>query len=358
MKANESIDADRSDPLTMSVVICAHTMDRWHDIMAAVASVRDQSVAAEEIIIVIDYNRELYEKLAEALPDVMVVENRNQKGLSGARNTGFEVSSGEIIAFLDDDAVARNDWLEELRNGYASESVAGVGGTTLPAWETERPRWFPEEFDWVVGCTFRGREPGRVRNLLGGNASFRREVFTVTGGFPTDMGRTSDDKRPLGAEETELCIRASQLRPDWEWLFVPEAVIWHRVPAARERLGYFRSRCYAEGLSKAAMTRSVGVADGLSTERSYTINTLGRGVLRGIGQTLHGNVAGLQRSFAILLGLLAASLGFMAGTIRFRSSPTGRKNQPVRSDDDANDSDPDVSRGRAEPGGGDASALG
>ena len=72
--------------------------------MAAVSSVRNQSVAAEDIIVVIDYNPGLYEELTAALPDVMVVENRNAKGLSGARNTGFEVSSGEIIAFLDDDA--------------------------------------------------------------------------------------------------------------------------------------------------------------------------------------------------------------------------------------------------------------
>ena len=129
-----------SDSLTISVVLCAHTKDRWHDIMAAVSSVRNQSVAAEDIIVVIDYNPGLYEELTAALPDVMVVENRNAKGLSGARNTGFEVSSGEIIAFLDDDALARSDWLEELRNGYVSDTIAGVGGTTLPAWETARPR--------------------------------------------------------------------------------------------------------------------------------------------------------------------------------------------------------------------------
>lgn len=352
------MNSDRGDPLTMSVVICAHTKDRWHETTAAVASVRDQSVAAEDIVIVVDHNRELHEELAAALPDVTVVENRKEQGLSGARNTGVEVSSGEIIAFLDDDAVARSDWLQELRNGFISDAIAGVGGTTLPDWETGRPRWFPEEFDWVVGCTYRGREPGRVRNLLGGNASFRREVFTETAGFPAAIGRTSADRRPLGAEETELCIRAGQLRPDWEFLFVPDAVIWHHVPAARERLSYFRSRCYAEGLSKAAVTRSVGLTDALATESSYTVHTLGRGVLRGIGEALRGDLGGLQRSCAILLGLFATTLGFAVGIIGSSSWPFGRQNQPARSDEDGSRSDPDVSRGRGEPGGGHVAAVG
>lgn len=120
----------------------------------------------------------------------------------------------------------------------------------LPAWESERPRWFPEEFDWVLGCTFTGREPGTVRNLLGGNASFRREVFSVAGGFPSHIGRTSEQSRPLGCEETEFCIRVRQHRPDWTFVFEPQSVIWHRVPAARETFSYFRSRCFAEGLSK------------------------------------------------------------------------------------------------------------
>lgn len=314
--------------LTISVVICAYTFDRWDDVLAAVASVRSQSTAPEEIVVVVDHNPGLYGRLRRALPDVTVVENRKQRGLSGGKNTGVEVTSSDVVAFLDDDAVAHTGWLEHLRDAYTDDRIVGVGGTTLPLWESDRPRWFPEEFDWVLGCTFTGREPGPVRNLLGGNASFRREVFSVAGGFPTDIGRTSAQRRPLGCEETEFCIRVNQHRPEWIYVFEPRAVIWHRVPAARERFAYFRTRCFAEGLSKAAVTRSVGVADGLSVERKYTTRTLTRGVARGLGEALRGDRTGLERSCAISVGLLATAAGYARGggaSLRLRPAMRGAK---------------------------------
>ena len=304
--------------LTMSVVICAYTLDRWDDVLAAVRSVVNQTTPPEETVVVVDHNPELYERLHAALPAVTVVENRHAKGLSGGKNTGVEMTTADVVVFLDDDAVAHPDWLLHLRDAYTDDSIAGVGGTTLPLWDSARPRWFPEEFDWVLGCTFTGRDPGPVRNLLGGNASFRREVFSVAGGFPTDIGRTSEQSRPLGCEETEFCIRVNQHRPDWRFVFEPSAVIWHRVPEVRARFSYFRSRCFAEGLSKAAVTRSVGVSDGLSVERSYTARILTRGVAKGLGEALQGDPAGIERSYAISVGLLTTAAGYARGVTSAR----------------------------------------
>ena len=299
--------------LSVSVVICCYKFDRWQDVLDAVASVRNQTNPPDELIVVVDHNPHLYKELRDALPDVTVVENRYERGLSGGKNTGIDIASGEVVAFLDDDAVADAQWLLHLREAYSSPGIAGVGGSTHPLWETARPRWFPEEFDWVVGCTFIGREPGVVRNLLGGNASFRRDIFAAVGGFSTDMGRSSSHARPLACEETEFCIRATQHRPDWTFVFEPRAVISHRVPAPRERFAYFRSRCFAEGWSKAAVARTVGHADGLSVELRYTTRTLTRGVIRGFGEAFRGRRAGLERSVAICVGLLTTSVGYVAG---------------------------------------------
>jgi glycosyltransferase involved in cell wall biosynthesis len=304
---------------TVSVVICAYTDERWDDILAAVRSLETQRVPPHEVVLVVDHNPALRERLDATLPDVQVVENRGERGLSGARNTGVALARGDVIAFLDDDAVAHPEWLQNLAAAYTYPEVAGVGGLTLPLWETARPPWFPEEFDWVIGCSYVGQEPGVVRNLLGGNASFRREVFDVAGGFNSLLGRTAVSRRPLGCEETEFCIRVSRHRPGSVFVFEPSALIWHRAPAARERFSYFRSRCYAEGLSKAVMTRRVGAADGLSTERRYAAVTLRRGVLRGIGDALHGDRAGLARAGAITAGLVATTAGYTVGTLRSRS---------------------------------------
>src|SRR5581483_7826900 len=101
------------------------------------------------------------------------------------------VTGSDAIAFLDDDAAADPSWLAELLRGYQERDVLGVGGRIDPAWSTKRPRWFPEEFAWVVGCTYRGipSHPSPVRNLIGANMSLRRSVFDAVGGFRTELGR-------------------------------------------------------------------------------------------------------------------------------------------------------------------------
>lgn len=311
-----------SDP-DVSVVICVYTEDRWEDILAAVASVRTQSYPALETLLVVDHNPVLLDRLTKEykeVQEVRVFANAGPRGLSAGRNTGIAASRGEVIAFLDDDAVAERDWLLHFASGYADPRVMAVGGRTMPIWASgRRPAWFPEEFDWVVGCTYKGIPSGlvRVRNVLGGNASFRRSAFDVAGGFATGIGRDGD-KRPLGCEETELCIRLSRARPDAVLLIDDRAVIHHRVPEAREHFGYFRTRAYAEGLSKALVARSVGADKGLESERRYATRVLPAGVVRGLRDAALSRPGGAGRAGAIVAGVLTAAGGYVVGTVRAR----------------------------------------
>jgi GT2 family glycosyltransferase len=304
----------------ISVVICVYTEQRWGDILAAVESVANQSRPAHETIVVVDHNPVLEARLAGELtwprrPSTITVgPNRQAAGLSGGKNTGVAVASGDIVAFLDDDAVAEPDWLKFLADSYGPPAVAGVGGMTLPRWDTGRPSWFPHEFDWVIGCNYAGMPASLapVRNLLGGNASFRREVFDLVGGFTTGVGR-SGRKLPLGCEETEFCIRLHQLSPDATLLIEHRSVIWHRIPAARCRFTYFMTRCYAEGLSKARVSQNVGSADGLSAERAHVLATLPAALARNLTAPVRGERGGLGRAGAIVAGLAAAAVGYLAG---------------------------------------------
>ncbi|MFD4413961.1 MULTISPECIES: glycosyltransferase family 2 protein [unclassified Streptomyces] len=307
----------------ISVVVCVYTEDRWEDILAAVSSVRAQSLPALETLLVVDHNATLLERLTREYKEtdaVRVLANAGPRGLSAGRNTGIAASRGEIIAFLDDDAVAERDWLRHFAAGYADPRVMAVGGRTMPIWASgRRPAWFPEEFDWVVGCTYKGLPPGRVRvrNVLGGNASFRRTAFDAAGGFATGIGRDGD-KRPLGCEETELCIRLTRAEPDAILLIDDRAVIHHRVPEAREHFGYFRTRAYAEGLSKALVARSVGSGKGLESERRYATRVLPAGVARGLRDALLARPGGAGRAAAIVTGVLTAAGGYVLGSVRAR----------------------------------------
>ncbi|MFF5186980.1 glycosyltransferase family 2 protein [Streptomyces sp. NPDC000345] len=311
----------------MSVVICVYTEDRWADILAAVASVRAQTHPALETLVVVDHNPALLDRLAREYKEhdeVRVLPNAGPRGLSAGRNTGIAASYGEVIAFLDDDAVAERDWLRRFADPYSDPRVMAVGGRCEPVWSSgRRPDWFPEEFDWVVGCSYRGLPPGRVRvrNILGGNASFRRTAFDIAGGFAGGIGRDGG-RRPMGGEETELCIRLSHARPDAILLVDDRAVIHHRVPGAREHFGYFRTRTYAEGLSKALVARSVGSDKGLETERRYTTRVLPAGVLRGLRDAALARPGGARRAGAIVAGVLTAAGGYVVGSVRARRNGT------------------------------------
>src|SRR5437867_3729768 len=139
-----------------AVVICTYDESRWERLREAVRSVREQSLPPLEVIVVVDHNASLLAHARRELDGVLVVENSEQPGLRGARNSGLYAASASHVAFLDDDAEAFESWLEVLAQPYEDPEVAGVGGATDPVWEVGRPAWFPPEFDWVVGGAYRG----------------------------------------------------------------------------------------------------------------------------------------------------------------------------------------------------------
>jgi glycosyltransferase involved in cell wall biosynthesis len=300
-----------SEPPTISVVICAFTRDRLEVLSESVDSLRAQTLPAHEIVLVIDHAPELLEEVRGLWPDLKIVENRERRGLSGARNSGVAEATGEIVAFLDDDAIAGPDWLERLAAAYADPNVLGAGGTVRPRWVEGKPGWFPPEFDWVVGCTHSGMpqqlEP--VRNLVGANMSFRRAPLLDVGGFSHDLGRVGT--LPVGCEETDLSIRVHQRWPEAEILYDPAAAVEHVVPPARGRVRYFVDRCRAEGRSKAVLSGMVGTQDGLSSERSYVRRTLPLGVLRDVGAFFKGDGSGLSRAAMIFVGLTATTVDYL-----------------------------------------------
>jgi glycosyltransferase involved in cell wall biosynthesis len=311
---------------SISVVICAYTLDRAEILGEAIRSVAGQTCPALEILLVADHNAALAAWARQSFPMATVIENDRAKGLSGARNTGVARARGDVVAFLDDDAVADPTWLALLSEAYADPATIGAGGGIEPVWPGGRPAWLPREFDWVVGCSYEGlpKRIAPVRNLIGCNMSVRRDVLARVGAFREDLGRDGDNAS--GCEETELYIRAAAAFPAGRILYVPEAVVRHHITGPRTRWAYFRARCRAEGRSKASMVRSVGGRDGLSTEAAYVSRTLPAGVVAGLGAALRGDGSGLYRAGAIVAGLWFVGSSYVAGTIGRRF---GRKPAPA-----------------------------
>jgi glucosyl-dolichyl phosphate glucuronosyltransferase len=301
---------------TVSVVVCAYTMARVALLDRALSSVRSQTRPALEILLVVDHCRELLDRSRQVAEGVRVCANTGGRGLSGARNTGVATARGDIVAFVDDDAAAAPDWLEWLVRAYEDPRVAGVGGRVIPEWEAGRPAWFPQEFDWVVGCSYVGQPmvTAVVRNPIGANMSFRRESVLAVGGFSTEVGRVGT--RPMGCEETEMSIRMARRDPAAMIILEPRAIVRHHVPRDRSRWGYFWRRCWAEGLSKASVSRLTDPRAALSSERSYMLQDLPRGVAHGIADAVRrGDGGGAVRALTIGAGLTVTVSGYVLGKV-------------------------------------------
>jgi glycosyltransferase involved in cell wall biosynthesis len=291
---------------TVSVIIAAYSSERWQYLRDAVASVRAQSRPALETIVVIDHNPELLTRATRELTGAVVLANDGARGASGARNTGVARSKGEIAAFLDDDARATAGWLATLLTHFADPHVVGVGGRVDPLWASARPSWFPGEFDWTVGASYTGmpQTPTEVRNVWSNNMAIRRSVFDAVGGFREEMGKVGTHSRP---EDTDLCLRANS----GAWVYEPSGAVDHWVPVQRARLRYFLRRCFDEGRGKAELAAMEGARTSTSVERSYARTVLPKAALRGLGEAMRGDFAGVARSAAIVAGFGATAAGFV-----------------------------------------------
>ena len=306
-------------PLSVAVVVCAYTERRWDDVVASYESLIAQIRAPDEIIVVIDHNQALLSRFAERFPTAHVLANAGPDGLSGARNTGVEASSADVILFLDDDATAGPQWVQAIMEPFEAAAVQGVAGWANPNWDQPgRPSWFPEQFLWVVGCSYDGlpTQQADIRNPLGCAMGFRRSAWETAGGFSSSVGRVGS--HPVGCEETEFSIRLRQIEPASRIVMVPEAVVNHRVSGERLSRKYFLRRCYWEGVSKAIVSAGVGSKDGLESERSYTTRVLPRAFATGLLDTVRGDLAGVQRSAAVASGLVATTAGYLRGRIAGR----------------------------------------
>jgi GT2 family glycosyltransferase len=324
--------------LTVSVVIPAYTLDRWPILIKAVDSVRRQTVTPDEVVVSVDNNDELLELCrahwpGAAEPPVRTVANRFSEHLDGydahfkagvarrfgggsARNAAVETIASDVIAFLDDDAWAEPDWLEQLLRVYEQFPVVAVGGAPLPAYETERPVWFPTAFDWVFGCAYEGlpRSTGPLRHLIGANMSVRREAFEALNGFRPVGGRWYADV-PAHFDDLDLCMRIADRFGTDSLYYEPRGVVHHYVSAARVSWRYFYRRCYFVNREKVQAFRDMGSAADLVAEREFVWRALTRYCVADFRRGLAGQPGSFRAVGATIAGVSLAGLGHIRGRL-------------------------------------------
>jgi glycosyltransferase involved in cell wall biosynthesis len=299
--------------MRVSVVLCEHTMDRYDDVVEAAESVFDQTHDDVELVLVSDGNPDVFERFEAEFghrEDVRTRCNDRNRGLLVSRNDGADVATGDIVAFLDDDAVAHPEWIERLVAAYEDHDAVAAGGKMVPMWVDGEPRFLPEEHYYLIGATHRGfgdgvDTPGEVRNTNGSNISFRREVFLELGGFDADIGGRKGDANLQGGE-TELCER---LRAEYGRgvRYVPEAEVAHKVFDYRTDPRWLLDRAFWQGYSKRGMEQFVA---GSGDEESAFLGRLLGEFVPGRTWNLLTDPDPVEAKQLVWLVLLTATVGF------------------------------------------------
>ena len=257
---------------TVSVVVCTHTDRRLGLLRECVDSVRAND--PHELIVVVDSNRPLLDRLRKILPAGIEVIPSMGRGVSAARNAGVAAATGELVAFIDDDAAAEPDWLRELAQPFDDPDIVAAGGRIVPRWEAETPI-LPPELYWVVGCTYRGHptvaQP--ITRPIACNMAARHEALLDTGGFPIEFGPSGPKPKNHSNEEIALAVQLRRRYGRNSIWYTPGAVVRHFVPASRTTWTYLWQRCVAEGISKADVRMRYGAA-AMGFDRSYARRTL------------------------------------------------------------------------------------
>jgi len=308
------------EDLKVTVIICAYTMERFGDTVEAIDSVIAQNLKPHELIVAVDHDKELFQRLKSELPnDMKIVLNEGIRGLSETRNVGIRAASGNLVAFIDDDAISEESWLENLTKPFYDPMVVAVGGRSVPLWlNGKRPYWFPEELDWIIGCTYKGLplDGNMIRNVPGCNMAFRKTAFDKAGFFRSEIGGLK--RTPRGGEEADFCLRIKQKIPKALIIYEENATIHHKVPSWRLNFKYLFQRSYNEGFYKRMVEKlsPTLLQRSLSTEDSYIRYLFFTSIPERLRRFYKKGE--LQKVGAILACVAATILGYLTGWVKLR----------------------------------------
>ena len=211
-----------------------------------------------------------------------------RKGSSFARNRAVDESAGDVVLFIDDDALAEPDWAARMVVAMERRSLDAACGMVIPRWpSTKLPRWLGPRL-WVKLAVHDREALARNRpaqnellaNYFSANAAFRRQTFERFGRFREDLGVVGDN--PLSGEDTELFARI--IRAGGAMGFVPDAVVHHMIGPERIRRAYLLKKSFAYGVGSA-------FAGGRSHNR---LDKLAKNVLRMAAAALRGDGEGVM----------------------------------------------------------------
>jgi O-antigen biosynthesis protein len=232
--ADVPVSRQRQHPM-VSVIVCTYNGGRT--LRECLEGLRRMNYPNYEVIIVNDGSTDNTALIASDYP-FQLITTANQ-GLSNARNTGAEVARGEIVVYLDDDAIPDPDWLLYITDSFENPAYAAVGG----------PNIAPLDASFVADCV--DHAPGTPTHVLysdreaehipGCNFAIRRDLLLQMGGFDSRFRAAGDD--------VDLCWRLEDM--GWKIGFNGAAMIWHHRRSTvrsylKQQIGYGKAEALLE----------------------------------------------------------------------------------------------------------------
>ncbi len=226
--------------LKISAVICTYNRDKF--IRAALQKLTEQTLPAKDYEIIIVDNRStdntaaICQEFISTHPfyNIRYVFESN-KGLSFARNRGWQEAESPIITYIDDDAEAAPQFLESIvRFLEKHKEAVGIGGRVVPIYpDTGEPAWMNKYLNGFVGrMDFGGAAKvfeGNMKYPAGCNMTYRKEILQQAGGFNNELTFRSDDKY--------IYYQVSKISD--KVYYLPEATVHHNIDSDRLRFSNF-----------------------------------------------------------------------------------------------------------------------
>lgn len=276
----------------ISVCICTYNRDEF--LGKALESLANQTLNPEDYeILLIDNNStdqtpQIAANFEHQYPNhrfSYIVEKK--QGLSFARNRAIHEASGPIIAFIDDDAIAAEHYLETLVNFFdQNPEVDAGGGKILPYYypEGSHPKWLSKYMLGLISCLDIGDEVKPFKRYpMGCNMAFRKSTFDRAGLFNTQLGRNK--KNLAGSEEKEIFIRIK--KAGMKVYYIPKASVQHIIPQERLHQDYIERLSRGIGSSERVILEQMGFGEKVQILSIQTIRTVAT-IIIALGYWLKG----------------------------------------------------------------------
>lgn len=268
--------------IDLSVIICTYNRDKYiaESITAIVNQIFDYPTC--ELLVINNNSTDQTDSICTNLLQSgfqfrYIIETT--QGLSAARNRGIQEANGEILVFIDDDAMAREHFLKNILAMYQKyPEMAASGGRIYPRFESKKPAWMSRFLVPLMSVIDKGNAviPFKGSHYpIGANMAFRKEIIHEIGLFDTTLGRSGGNLQ--GGEEKDIFNRIKAKGKAIYYL--PDVEVDHVIPDARLEKSFICKMGFGIGSSEQIRARNIGNSELLKAHMKECMKWAASGIL-------------------------------------------------------------------------------